>query len=150
MASQRSTFWRLLLIWHLAALLLGCSDKYPVKGTVQFSDGTPLTGGMIIFEHEAGATSGYSGIGPDGSFEITYDDPQDGLPKGAYRIAVRPPSPSGMTAEQKKKMKPRGGIALKYLQPETSEITVQIDGERTDLVIELQPDDGTSRQPSGR
>jgi hypothetical protein len=45
-----------------------------------------------------------------------------------------------MTDAQKRTASPRGGIALKYLQPETSQITVQIDRKTTDLVIRLEPD----------
>jgi len=142
---KRTKPWCLLML-SVAAAVLGCSDKHPVKGKVQFSDGTPLAGGMIIFEDERGATGGYAILGPDGSFEVTYDDPQDGLPKGAYRVAVRPPSPSALTDEQKKKMKPRAGIELKYLHPETSEIVVNIDGAQSYLVIELERDAALSRR----
>jgi hypothetical protein len=136
--------WRVLLILPFAAAL-GCSGKCPVAGKVQFSDGTPLAGGMVIFEDERGASSGYGNVGPDGSFEITYDSPQDGLPKGNYRVAVRPPSPSAMTEAQRRATPPRSGIALKYLQPTTSEITVKIDRKRTDLVIQLEAEKGARK-----
>lgn len=141
---------RMLIIVLIAAVAIGCNGKHTVKGKVQFSDGTPLAGGMVIFEDEQATTSGYGILGSDGAFEITYDNPQDGLPKGVYRVAVRPPSPSGLTDGQKKTMPPRAGIALKYLQPETSGIRVNIEGERTDLVIELEKDSGTARPSSPR
>jgi hypothetical protein len=142
--------WQMLIAASITLATLGCDGKHTVKGKVQFSDGTPLTAGMVVFEDERAATSGYGMLGPDGSFEITYDDPQDGLPPGLYRVAVRPPSPSALTDEQKKKMPPRAGIALKYLQPETSEIRVTIEGERTDLVIELERDTASSGTGRGR
>ncbi|MCI0461898.1 MAG: carboxypeptidase-like regulatory domain-containing protein [Gemmataceae bacterium] len=140
--------WRVLLMVPVAAAVLGCGDKYPVKGKVQFRDGTPLTAGVVIFTDEQGASSGYGSVGPDGSFEITYDKPRDGLPKGTYRVTVMPPSPWGLTEEQKKTAPPRWGIALKYLSPDTSEILVTIDGKRTDLVLELERDKGTARRIS--
>ncbi len=132
--------WRVLLILCVAAVAIGCSGKYPVKGKVQFSDGSPLTGGVVIFEDEKGLSSGYSEVAPDGSFEITFDEPLDGLPKGSYRVAVRPPSPYTLTEEQKRTSPPLGGIARKYLQPETSGILIRIEGARTDLVVELEKD----------
>jgi hypothetical protein len=138
----------LLLILPVAAALLGCSDKYPVHGKVLLSDGSPLTAGLVIFTDEQGTSGGYGAVAPDGSFEITYDNPRDGLPKGAYRVSVRPPSPWSMTDAQKKTAQPRGGIALKYLQSETSEIVVTIDGKRTDLVIQLETDKGPARSTS--
>jgi hypothetical protein len=142
--------WRMLLILPVAAAVLGCRDKYPVQGKVQFSDGSPLTAGMVIFTDEQGISGGYGAVEPDGSFEITYDNPRDGLPKGTYRVSVRPPSPWSLTDVQKKAAPPRGGIALKYLQPETSEIVVKIDRKRTDLVIQLDTDKGASRNTSQR
>lgn len=136
---------RVLLILLLAAAILGCSDKYPVRGKVQFGDGSPLAAGMVVFTDELGASGGYGALGPDGSFEITYDRPGDGLPKGNYRVSVRPPSPWSLTEAQRKTALPRGGIALKYLQPETSEIVVTIDRKRTDLLIQLEVDKSLAR-----
>jgi hypothetical protein len=129
-----------VLILLIAAVICGCNDKYPVQGKVQFNDGTPVAAGMVIFTDEQGTSGGYGAIRPDGSFEITYDHPRDGLPKGTYRVSVRPPSPWSMTDAQKRTALPRGGVALKYLQPETSEIMVKIDRKRTDLVIQLEID----------
>jgi hypothetical protein len=135
-------WWRVLLMVPVAAVVLGCSSRYPVKGKVQFSDGTSLTGGMVIFTDEAGLNDGIGEVGPDGSFEITYDRPGSGLPKGTYRVSVRPPHPDLLTAEQRKG--PRNlGIALKYQSSEKSGIEVKIDRERTDLVIELEKNKGT-------
>jgi hypothetical protein len=144
--------WRVLLMVPVVAVAaLGCSGKYPVKGKVQFSDGTPLAAGsMVIFTDEQGASGGVGALGPEGSFEITYDRPRDGLPKGTYRVSIRPPSPWGMTEAQKKSAPPRGGIALKYLHPETSDLIVQIEGPRTDLVLALERDKGTSGKTSPR
>jgi hypothetical protein len=134
----------------LIAAVLGCSGKYPVKGKVQFSDGAPLAGGMVIFEDEKGLSSGYGDLGPDGSFEITFDEPLDGLPKGTYRVAVRPPSQYALTEEQKKTAHPLFGIAQKYLQPETSPILIKIEGARTDLIVELEKDTGASRKSGAK
>jgi hypothetical protein len=140
--------WRLLVMLAVAAAALGCSGKYPVKGKVQFNDGTPLAGGLVIFEDEKGLSSGYSELGPDGSFEITFDEPLDGLPKGNYRVAVRPPSQYALTEDQKKTALPLGGIAQKYLHPETSGILVKIEGARSDLIVQLEKDRGTTRKTS--
>jgi hypothetical protein len=140
--------WRAVPMLLTAAIASGCSDTYPVQGKVQFSDGTPLAAGTVFFTDERGISGGYAPVGPDGSFEVTYDEPGDGLPKGTYVVSVRPPSPWSMTDAQKKTAPPRGGIALKYLQPETSEIKVRIDGKTTDLVIQLEPDKALARSGS--
>jgi hypothetical protein len=139
--------WRVLLMLPVAAAVLGCGGIYPVKGKMQFSDGTPLPAGTLVnFTDERGVSGGYGVVGPDGSFEMTFERPQDGLPKGTYRVSVRPPSPHGMTEEQKKTAPPLGGIPLKYMHPETSDLIVEIQGKRTDLVLELQKDSRTSRR----
>jgi hypothetical protein len=134
-----STRWRVLVLLLVAASTHGCGEvKYPVKGKVQFTDGTPLTGGMVFFDEETGLNGGYGVVNPDGSFEITFDTPLDGLPKNSYRVSVRPQSRTTMTEEEKKNAPPLGGIPQKYLNSETSGIVVKIDRAVTDLVIELE------------
>ncbi len=142
--------FRCCLLICVTVATLGCDGKYPVRGKVQFSDGSPLAGGMVIFTDEKGETGGYGPLQPDGSFEITYDDPRDGLPKGTYGVSVRPPSPWSMTEEERRTAPPRGGVALKYLQPETSEIKVVIDKQMTNLVIKLDKDTPAMRPGGGR
>ena len=94
----------------MAMVILGCSGIYPVKGKAKFRDGTPLPAGSIVnFTDEHGASGGYGVVGADGAFEMTFDRPQDGMPKGTFRVSFRPPSPWGMTEEQKKRRRPVGG-----------------------------------------
>ena len=64
----------------LMSILVGCdtNDKpvfpvYPVKGTVKYADGKPLTDGWIEFTSMAGETKGRnsnSKIDKDGNFEM--------------------------------------------------------------------------------
>lgn len=140
----------LVLLFAAMAAIAGCDGKYTVKGKVQFNDGSPLAAGTVIFTDEKGETGGYGAIQPDGSFEITYDRPDDGLPKGTYGVSVRPPSQYVLTEEQRKTLPPLAGIEFNYMQPETSNIKVTIDKEVTDLLIKLEKDSGKKRGPGAK
>jgi hypothetical protein len=78
-------------------LALGCGGKrtYQVVGRVTFKDGTPLTGGQVVFEPvDKEATVGARGqVQPDGTFRMgTYRD-DDGVIEGRHKVLVVPPLP---------------------------------------------------------
>src|SRR5262245_26651334 len=84
--------WRAVIV---VALLVttGCGrGKYPVEGKVVYKDGTPCTGGMIIFEplDNEVKTSSRRHIQKDGSFFLSTDNEMDGVPEGRYRVAIMP------------------------------------------------------------
>jgi len=100
MKSTHSLRYALLLV--PAALLpgvVGCggSNRAAVHGKVTFADGTPLTGGMVLFlpldKENTLSPRGY--LETDGSFEMATSQPKDGAPVGKYKVAVqpRPPAP---------------------------------------------------------
>jgi hypothetical protein len=90
---------------------VGCggTNLYPVRGTVAFKGGapvTPLVGGQVVFEPlDPGAKQSARGdIQPDGTFRLgTYRD-GDGAPPGTYKVLVMPPPPS---PSDEKRPKPR-------------------------------------------
>lgn len=71
----------------------GCGPAlYPVHGKVTLEDGTPVSGGMVVFEkQEGGKTVMARGeIGADGSYQLSTYRPGDGAPPGHYRVLVSP------------------------------------------------------------
>jgi hypothetical protein len=83
---------------HAAPLLivlgmLGCGRYAPVHGTVTLDDGTPVTNGMVVFESKDAAkpVSARGDIQSDGSYQLSTDQPGDGVPPGWYRVLVAPP-----------------------------------------------------------
>ena len=60
----------------------GCGDP-KVTGTVKFSDGTPLKGGMVVLQNET--SQGIGELDFNGSFNIYQYKPGDGLKRGKYR-----------------------------------------------------------------
>jgi hypothetical protein len=75
----------------------GCGGRklYPVQGRVLFPDGTPLTGGWVVFEpvEPAADVSVRGRIQTDGSFRLGTFRDDDGALVGRYRALVVPPLP---------------------------------------------------------
>jgi hypothetical protein len=118
----------------------GCSGAktQPVRGNVVFKDGTPATGGTVIFEpvDKNIQVSARGDIEPDGSFRLGTYTHDDGAPEGAYHVLVVPPAPP----EEKDERRPqRPPISRKYLSPGTSPLkaTVTRDRQKNDFTFEL-------------
>jgi hypothetical protein len=84
--------------WIAAALLLGAAGcgpgLYPVRGTVTYDGGKPVTAGMVVFESrdQEKPVTARGEIRADGSFELGTHRPRDGAPAGKYRVLVAPKS----------------------------------------------------------
>ena len=80
-----------------ACLLAGCggSGLHPVRGTVVYADGTPVQAGMVVVERADGGDgqrhSASGAIQKDGTFRLTTETPDDGVPAGRYRAVVMSP-----------------------------------------------------------
>jgi hypothetical protein len=78
----------------LSTLIVGCDgsgvDLYPVRGRVEFADGTPLTGGSVSFRSDqvAGGVTARGQIRPDGTFSLTTFTPDDGAVPGKHQALV--------------------------------------------------------------
>lgn len=72
----------------------GCGSKlHPVHGKVAFPDGTPLDGGLVVFEQQKEGESPVMARGEihtDGSYQLSTYRPGDGVPPGKYRVLVSP------------------------------------------------------------
>jgi hypothetical protein len=84
--------------WTAVATLLslvaisGCGgsrpDTYPVTGTVQFANGTPVRTGFVEFLPAAGGPSARGVIGSRGDFRLGTFETADGAPAGEYVVLV--------------------------------------------------------------
>jgi hypothetical protein len=80
----------------LGLAVAGCGGKLqPVRGTVAFEDGEPITAGMVVFESKDGqpAVTSRGEIQADGSYHLGTYRAGDGAPAGVYRVLVSPPAP---------------------------------------------------------
>jgi hypothetical protein len=84
---------RLIAALFLAVLQSGCggSGPYPVEGNVVWKDGSPakeLEGSQVVFDLPEKQTTARGVIGPDGSFRLTTNKPNDGALAGEYKVLV--------------------------------------------------------------
>jgi hypothetical protein len=76
-----------------AAAGCGSTNTYPVRGKVVFTDGAPLTGGLVLFRPVVNTlqVSARGDIQQDGTFILgTYHDGDGAIP-GKYQVAITPP-----------------------------------------------------------
>ena len=82
----------LLGMLAVAAITSGCNHQpfptYPVTGTVEFADGTPVAFGHIELYHEQHDLTARGTIQPDGSFSLGTFDEGDGAVEGTHRAIV--------------------------------------------------------------
>ena len=114
---------------------LGCGpskpDVVPVSGVVTL-DGQPLTTGSIQFIPKDNRPA-YAQIGSDGKFTLETDD-EKGAVVGSHQVVVTAQEIVGT---------PETGEQVKYIAPErygsleTTDLTVDVQGPRDDVKIEL-------------
>ena len=127
--------------------MLGCESKiktYPVQGAVRFSDGTPVSGGVVIFVSRKTGTQSRARIQEDGTYELGTLTKDDGSVAGVHRVAVKPlVLGPGMAAEHP--------IARKFQSASTSglEFDVRTDGPNK-FDIEIEPPDKRRLQLESR
>lgn len=121
-----------------AALLVGLAGcgggKYPVRGTVTLDDGSPLTKGLVVFERTDGgpAVTARGNVGADGRYELSTDQPGDGVPPGKYKVLVNPLDSSDVPDEQKKLP-----FDIRYTKFQTSGLECEVKAGGTDFPIKL-------------
>ena len=87
----RRTF--IVVICSAVLLMVGCGselDTYPVTGRVQFPDGSPLPGGVIIFVSKETGIQSRARIQKDGTFTLGTLSKADGSVAGVHRVCIRP------------------------------------------------------------
>ena len=117
--------------------LAGCSDHCRLTGKVTFSDGKPVTFGMVLFT--TGTFQAKGEIRSDGSYTVGSEKTNNGIPKGTYQVFV-----TGVT----KQVPGMGGMSsyvplcdVKYENAATSGLTctVPAPGNKHDIVLEPHP-----------
>lgn len=132
---------RLVILFPILLVsLVGCGEaKYPVGGKVVFDDGKPVPLAVIIFEEESGLRSGVARADENGVFEsVTFDSPGDGIPAGAYKVVVKPPSQLDLTPEQRK-LSPGGGWGIdgKYQTSSSTELMATVPLEEESITLKI-------------
>lgn len=128
---KRICFFSVLL---LTLLVVGCNNNVPLKGKVYFNDDhSPLTAGIVIFDN--GTQSGRANIESDGSFIVGFEENQNGIPAGTWRLAIggavnRLPCPENEDNDTKNDIYPWPSeqlIDLKYESVDTSGLSITVD-----------------------
>ncbi len=134
-----------IISWVLLAFV-GCGRNCPVRGKVTFSDnGSPLTQGTIVFDN--GKENGRAEINPDGSFVAGLQKPGNGLTKGTWNVSILG---AETRVEAKAVKQPLGGLSIpmtpesiillideKYKRPETSGLSVTVDGSVSEFELKV-------------
>lgn len=147
--------WNMPVAWACVAILCclpaGCSPKermHPVKGTVRFAGGAPLTQGRVAVDLPDGKRSSWGSIRADGSFQLGTLTSNDGVPAGKYTVyflgtTTEPPvdesSAPGGTAGAKPAAPfvPQQLIHPRFLKKDTSGISFEVPKQLTwDIVVE--------------
>ena len=137
-------------MWHRRAFLgvigavfvAGCGSKfkptpakvYPVKGKILLANGRPVSGGIITFHPKNRLGQEASGeIATDGSFQLTTIVYNDGALPGSYTISINPNFKDGRITAA-----PVNRVPPKFMAPETSDLTVEVEEKDNELKIQLK------------
>ena len=125
----------LLVLIVFCCCVVGCSNgNVVVKGQATYEDGTPLTGGMILFESEVG--TGRGKIDKNGYFVAGYLKENDGLPPGTYKVAVPETSFDGPA------------VAVNQTMAQTTDITITVERGKKDYdIVFAKPGGGGEGRP---
>jgi hypothetical protein len=132
--SSSSFHLALLGLLLLGATGCGSGGTYPVQGKVVFQDGTPLKGGIVVFESVDHAHIIARGdIAPDGTFELGTKKPGDGALAGKHRVLVAPLLPSNV-----KESKGPRPIHPRFENFETSKLVLTVEKRDNDFTIHVE------------
>jgi len=155
---EGTMYWKALATLGMSiavVMMAGCGsgggkNTHTVKGKVTFSDGSPLTKGIVVFASPGGVAQGE--IQSDGSYSLGSYGSSDGAPAGDYVVYLSgpifgPPEDAGSSepAEEGAEMYTEGmedqfGEALvhrKFSEPNTSGLSCNVSGATTfDITVE--------------
>ena len=86
----------------ISAVGCGRSGMHPVKGSVRYPDGSPVTTGKVLIDSSSAGVGSWGSILPDGTFRMGTHSPTDGVPAGEHRVSIVSACiypPPGSTAE---------------------------------------------------
>lgn len=129
--------FRAAVLAAVVALAAGCADQkiFPVRGTVKFADGSPLTAGRVTIDTGDALTGSWGAVQPDGTFVMGTNTPTDGVPAGTFRVAiVGALSPAGGDGPARE---PKPLIHDRFTRPESSGLSFTVpDQQQWDIVVE--------------
>jgi hypothetical protein len=123
--------------------MTGCSSRLEplgeVAGRVTY-EGQPFSEAEIHFSNPDQGVFIKAPLGGDGSYEMKIAG-RLGLPLGAYQVAIRKPTFDAVTGGPQPTPPPRTfpDIPPKYLEPETSGLSLTVKPGMNELNIDLQP-----------
>lgn len=132
-------------VWLVACLALcgvaGCGDSraepVPASGRVLI-DGKPLTAGFVRVYTDDGRSASAK-IQSDGSFALTTYQEGDGCIPGDHAVSVVAIKPLAETGQvHHRRVDPQSMIPLRYRDPHTSGLRIEIDQPRDDLILKLE------------
>lgn len=128
---------RVLALSFVVGVVAGCGGPTAqVSGHAKFADGSPIKGGVrtIIFAPTDDSTAevrkaASADIADDGSFALYTRKRGDGVYKGKYAVTF-------MVMKNARE----GGLLVpeKYTYEETTPFKIEVTGDRSDLVFELE------------
>jgi len=127
-----------LAVFALAAIC-GCSGQestYEVTGKVTMADGSPLNGGMVVFQAPRKPPAKGS-IQPDGTYKLGTYEEGDGAVAGTHQVTIVPPTPPNWN--EKKQGVPPDVFDPKYRSFTTSGLTCDVTDDRTFDIGPLDP-----------
>ena len=151
--------WFVLLLCAFAFLNAGCGDgnrpTFPAGGTVTLTDGTPLSGGQIVFQlkNDPAAATAQAKIAPDGTFQLGTYNQTDGALEGTHFVLVIPPRTPRKPAWEAEMQQGRSPSAAnlqidhRYYGFDTSPLTFTVtsDASKNHFDIRLEPPRSQSR-----
>ena len=120
---------------------VGCGERrpttYAVKGKVVYTDGSPVTAGVVMFlstSVEGKEFNARGEIQPDGSYVLSTFELEDGVVAGRHRALVR--EVAVLVSEMANDETPGPpGIDQKFARFDTSGLEFDITADQTDLTI---------------
>ena len=72
----------------LSLLFVGCGSPMQKAGGKVLVDGKPVKDGAVTFYPVSGGRPSSASISPDGTFILSYEKLNDGLPPGEYKVTI--------------------------------------------------------------
>ncbi len=125
-----------IIIFYICLLLLiaGCNKLKPLGGKVTFSDGKPLTTGMVVFQTSTFEARG--ALDKEGKYQVGSYNNGDGIPPGTYQVFI---SGASQLEMGEKGMKDVPLIDSKFTLPDESGLTFTVDGKNRTFDIVVDP-----------
>ena len=125
-------------LFLLLLVVVGCGKNVKLGGKVAFSDGEPLSAGMIVFSNSGFLARAY--LKPDGTYDVGSFSEKDGLPPGKYKVYIT--GAVKVAGKHKVTLTGEGGktmegeedileslIAGKYTSRDTTPLEIEVPGQ---------------------